>query len=76
MAKFTQSEIAAAMTSEYPPTNTRLLEHWKQEAKDGDLQTLIACWVDVVDNKKGSLSIADEHNKVYNKLKDGFYNEK
>lgn len=77
MSKPTQSEIAAAMTSEHPPTNTVLLEKWKQEAKDGDLQILIACWAGYVTGERESnLEFYDEHQKVHEKLKSGFYEEK
>ncbi len=72
-----QSEIAKAVTSPHPPTNTVLLEKWKQEAKDGDLQTLVACWAGLMTGeKKSELEFYDEHQKVVEKLNQGFYDGK
>lgn len=72
-----QSEIAEALTSLHPPTNTVLLEKWKQEVKDGDLQTLIACWASYVTGEtQSNLAFYDEHQKVVEKLNQGFYDGK
>lgn len=77
MNKTSQSEIAQALISLHPPTNTKLLEEWKKQAKDVDLQTLIACWVGRMEGTIVSeLEFYDEHQKVSDKLKEGFYNEK
>ncbi len=74
MSKISQSEIAQALTSIHPPTNTKLLEEWKKQAKDADLQTLIACWVGRMEGTiKSELEFYDEHQKVSDKLKEGFY---
>ena len=76
MNKPTQSEIAMAITSEHPPTNTNLLEIWKSEAKDADLQVLIACWVGRMEGTiKSELEFYDDHQKVSDKLREGFYSE-
>lgn len=72
----TQSEIAEALTSHNPPTNTRLLEKWKEEAKDADLQTLVACWVGRMEGQiKSELEFYEEHQKVHEKIKSGFYEQ-
>ena len=76
MNKPTQAEIAIAMTSEHPPTNTRLLEKWKEDSKDADLQVLIACWVGHLEGQNSQFDFFDEHQKVHEKLKTGFYEEK
>ncbi len=77
MNKPSQSEMAIALTSNLPPTNTNLLKQWKEEAKDVDLQVLIACWIGRVDGEiKSELEFYDEHQKVHEKLEEGFYEEK
>lgn len=75
MNKETQLEIAKAMTNTSPPTNPRILDRWETEVQDQDLKNLISDWKKfaVTGEYKSSLDCYDNHQLVYNKIKDGYY---
>jgi len=75
MIQETEKEMAIAMTSSSPPTNPRVLDRWHKSAQDKDLQNLIVDWKKfaVTGEYKSSLDCYDNHQLVYNKIKNNHY---
>jgi len=54
---FKDREIAEALTKAYYPINRNLLNRWSGETKNGDLKKAIKQWIEILDQKRGSIDL-------------------